>query len=75
MIDLEDREDRFHARRIPLRAVPGNGYGQGTVRLASTVEPSSKLNCEATGQPPRGQCYGSTMPFTWSSRFLPWTVL
>jgi hypothetical protein len=33
-------------------AYPAHRFGQGTVRVAMTVEPSSKLNCDATGQPP-----------------------
>ncbi len=49
--------------------------GQGIVRFAMTVEPSWKLNCEATGQPPFGQLLGRMMPLTWNSRRLPWIVL
>jgi hypothetical protein len=35
---------------------------QGIVRVAITVEPSSNVNWDATGQPPRGQLLGRMMP-------------
>src|SRR5580692_7871268 len=53
----------------------GYFFGQGSLTVVLTVEPSSKLISEMPGQPPRGQLLGVMIPFTWTSLRLPWTFL